>query len=106
TGLPANRDRRQPSAQHDVHDGGALRGAATRDDVETSLVRGGEAPRALGDVESDGDAGPVELVAEAGMPPLGKQAGGSRLKLDGEPVAVKLLGVEQRLTGEERSDGR
>jgi hypothetical protein len=40
------------------------------------------------------------------MAPLGKQAGGKRLKLDGEPVAVELLGVEQSSTGKERKSGR
>ena len=40
------------------------------------------------------------------MAPLGKQTGGQRMELDGEPVTIELLGVEQSSTGKERRSGR
>jgi hypothetical protein len=54
----------------------------------------GEKRPALGDVENDGDAGAIELVAKAGVATLRKKTGGQSLELDREAIAVELLGVQ------------
>jgi len=54
----------------------------------------GEKRPALGDVENDGDAGAIELVAKAGVATLRKKTGGQSLELDREAIAVELLSVQ------------
>ena len=97
------------AGEQKVKDGAAFSGAAAGDAVEAPLVRWREAARALGDVQDDRDAGAIELIAKRGRQLAAltrNEPVGERLELDGEPVHVKLLGVQQRRTGDERRDNR
>ena len=61
------RRRDEAAGEKQIDERAALRGAAAGDAVEASFVRRREAARALRDVEHDGNACPVELVAQRGQ---------------------------------------
>ncbi len=86
------------AGEQEIEDGTAFSSAASSDAVEARLVGWREATRALGDVENNGDARAIELIAKGGEEHAAlarNELGGERLELERKPVYLKLLSVQQ-----------
>src|SRR4029450_9545868 len=75
----------------------ALGGAASRDPEEARLLRRTATRAALGDVQHDGDARPIELIAQHAKAARPADLMSEPLDLERERIAVQPLAVEVRL---------
>jgi hypothetical protein len=102
----SNREQARPGAllggcelahRDDVDDRGGLRRAAPGHFIESSLVRSGPAPRALGDVEHDAQARPLELVSKSSVFSTWQEAACCRVQQQRKLVNLEPLVLQRRL---------